>query len=125
MGLFRRKPTTLPVSVVGVLLHPQNVQFWDESWVLINALGASGIPASVNGDAGSWTYGASPEVQQSGDTYQTTLTSPSGVLWTARWSKLADGSVRYVFDPHEPDHVGIVTDAEQLSRCCRQRGGLL
>lgn len=123
MALFKKRPK-FPVEVTGVLVNPQNVQFWDEPWCLLNALAASGVPASVDGDPGCWTFHAQ-DVQRSGNIYLTLIKSPSGNVWEVKWAIERGEFVRYNFVPHSPDSPAAGDEAAQLATCCDRRGGCL
>lgn len=123
MGLFKKKPK-LPVELVGALLHPQNVQYWDEPWCLLNALQASGLPANPDGGASNWTSEAD-DVQRQGNVYLTLIKSPAGNVWEARWAIEQGQFVRYMFVPHNPDSPETAAEAAQLEKCCDSRGGCL
>lgn len=123
VGLFRRKPTS-PVEVVGVLLHPQNVQYWDEPWCLLQALGASGLPSGPAYEGTGWASGAD-DVQRQGNIYLTLITSPAGNVWEARWAIEQGEFVRYMFVAHDPGSPQTPAEAAQLETCCDARGGCL
>jgi hypothetical protein len=123
MGLFNRRPS-YPLYVVGALLNPQNTQLWVEPWCLLNAMEASGLPVSLDGDRPGWTFGA-PDVQLSGSVYLTLLRSPGGNVWEAKWIVEGGDAVRYSFHPHDPAAPGVDADARQLASICDRRGGCL
>ena len=120
---FKKKPK-LPVELVGVLLHPQNVQYWDEPWCILNALQASGLPAHPDDGTANWTSEAD-DVQRQGNVYLTLIKSPDGNVWEARWAIEQGRFVRYLFVPHNPDSPATAAEAAQLAKCRDARGGCL
>ena len=129
MGLFKKnaassRKTTFPIDVIGVLVNPQNIQFWDECWCLPNALEASGLPVSIDWDGRGWSYGA-VDVQRSGDVYLMLLKSPAGNMWQAKWLVEGGDMVRYHFSPLNESAGETPTEAGQLAGCCDRRGGCL
>jgi hypothetical protein len=124
MAIFGRKAPAYPIDVIGVLLNPQNIGFWTECWCLPNALEASGLPVSLDGDRPGWTYG-STEVQQSGDVFLMLLKSPAGNIWEAKWTIDRGDMVRYHFLPHDDQAPQTGDEAKQLKSCCQSRGGCL